>query len=96
MSLLAEVSMEVHYNQMRNAVTMINRSWNYLDNGEQHNIRELGNDVYDTWDKLNHAYSTHDEEQFEYVMALFLSLMDDYEQYAILASLRNESGTINV
>lgn len=88
MSLLAEVSMETHYAAMRECITAINRVWHSLDSGEQQQIRELGNDLYDTWEKLDHCYCTHDEDQFEYVMALFLSLMDDYRMYATWATIR--------
>ena len=88
MSLLAEVSMETHYAGMRECVTAINRVWSSLDENEKNHIKELGNDLYDTWEKLDHCYCTHDEDQFEYVMSLFLSLMEDYRMYATWATIR--------
>ena len=89
MSLLAEVNMEQHYVEMREYVTAINRVWSNLNEGEQQHIRELGNDLYDTWEKLDQCYCTHDEDQFEYVMSLFLSIIEDYKMYATWATIRN-------
>jgi len=90
MSLLAEVKLEEHYSEMLNYVRAINLAWKHMDEGEQAHCKELGNDLYDTWDKLEHCYRTHDEDQFEYMMALFLSLMDDYRQYATWVTIKND------
>jgi len=88
MSLLAEIDLEQHYREMTGCVRSINSVWKHMNEGEQAHCKELANDLYDTWDKLQHCYYTHDEDQLEYVYALYSSILNDYQTYATWATLR--------
>jgi len=82
MSLLGEVDIGSLYSKFRTCATNINSVWKEIPSSEQDKCRELGNDLVDTWEKLEHTYLTHDEEQFEFVYALFISMLNEYDRIA--------------